>query len=98
MRVPELRERYLDYIKEMSERWLDWERFSELAEYYQSSIKDIIAVDNHKHFSTEEFTTALTVDDDYIYSRPGSPPGISLKSYVEQRREFLLSYINLETH
>jgi hypothetical protein len=76
--VPALRERYLDYVHDIAERWMDWKTLGPLAERYQALIADAVAADTRKLYGTEEFTTALN----------GS--GDSLKAFLDLRRAYLL--------
>lgn len=89
--VPELKARYLGYVRDVAERWLDWKNLGPLAHSYQSAIAADIAADHRKLFSTEAFTRAVT-DDDAVEEEGGpiAPPTLGLKSFAEQRRAYLL--------
>jgi hypothetical protein len=76
--VPALRARYLSYVREIADRWLDWKMLGPLARSYQAVIADEVKLDTRKLYSTEAFETGLEGGDD------------SLRRFVEQRREFLL--------
>jgi hypothetical protein len=76
--VPALRARYLSYVREIADRWLDWNKLGPLARSYQAVIADEVKRDTRKLYSTEAFETGLEGGDD------------SLRRFVEQRREFLL--------
>jgi CheY-like chemotaxis protein len=73
--VPELRERYLDYVREIAEQWLDWDRLGPMVAQHQSLISADVAADTRKLYSTQAFTDSVA----------------SLRAFVQQRREFLLS-------
>jgi CotH kinase protein len=76
--VPALRARYLGYVRDIAQRWLDWNKLEPLVKQYQSVIADEVKVDTRKLYSTEDFDAGTFGD------------GNSLRRFVQQRREFLL--------
>ncbi len=79
--VPELRTRYLRYVKDMAERWLDWHKLGPIVEKYRSLIEADVKTDTHKLSSTAAFTTSVYGNCD------GTPPAAStLKGFCDQRR------------
>ncbi|MDX1562304.1 MAG: CotH kinase family protein [Gammaproteobacteria bacterium] len=94
LRVPELREQYLGYIRDIAENWLDWERLLPIAEQHRALIGDVVAADERKLFSTEAFDTGFDGGPQRGYSGAGSAPGSSLKSFVERRQAFLLNWLD----
>jgi hypothetical protein len=76
--VPALRARYLAYVREIAEGWLDWKKLGPLAKSYQAVIADEVRLDTRKLYSTEAFETGLEGGEG------------SLRRFVEARREFLL--------
>jgi len=76
--VPALRARYMGYVRDIAQRWLDWNKLGPLAKSYQAVIADEVKLDTRKLYSTEAFATGLEGGED------------SLRRFVEQRREFLL--------
>ena len=76
--VPALRARYVAYVRDIAERWLDWNRLGPLAKSYQAVIADEVKLDTRKLYSTQAFETGLEGGED------------SLRKFVESRREFLL--------
>ncbi len=87
--VPEYRQKYLGYIRDINNKWMNWERFGALAAKYQAVIADEVRRDERKLSSTESFNASLTVD---VGGGGGmfGPTGTSLKSFVEQRHAFLV--------
>ena len=79
--VPALRERYLAYVRDIADRWMDWKTIGPLAQRYQALIADEVAADTRKLYSTDEFTRAL------------NGTGDSLKAFLDLRRTFLLRSI-----
>jgi hypothetical protein len=76
--VPALRARYMGYVRDIAERWLDWKKLGPLAKSYQALIADEVRLDTRKLYSTEAFETGLEGGEG------------SLRQFVEQRRDFLL--------
>jgi hypothetical protein len=89
--VPALRERYLRYVRDIAETWLDWNKLGPIAERYHALIADDVKVDTRKLDTTEEFAEGLAGE-----AQPAPGPGprgaLSLKSFAEQRRAYLLKY------
>jgi len=88
--VPSLRARYLGYVREIAEKWLDWKTLGPFATEYHSLIAADVKADTRKLDSAEDFDKGLTED---IPGRGGGPGGrgtIGLKNFMEQRRAFLL--------
>jgi spore coat protein CotH len=73
--VPKFRERYLAYVREIAEQWLDWNTMGPLVHEYQSLIEAHVAQDTRKLYSTDSFRGDVA----------------NLRSFVERRRAFLLS-------
>ena len=100
--VPTLRARYLGYVRQMAEEWLDWKKVGPLAEKYQALIAADVKQDTHKLESFEAFTAGVSAvsaaapeaNPEPGPRGPGGPPRgvISLKSFVEQRRAYLLNH------
>jgi hypothetical protein len=89
--VPALKSRYFGHIRAIAERWLDWERLAPLAQQYQALIAADVESDTHKLYSFPAFRKGLTEDVEE-QGRRGPRRSISLKSFVEQRRTFLLNH------
>lgn len=87
--VPELRQRYLLYVKEIAEKWLLWEKIAPISKCYQSLIDEYIRVDNKKLCSYEEFKNAVDGTLTTGGFRGSSAP-ITIKDFVLQRQKYLL--------
>ncbi|MBE0543340.1 MAG: CotH kinase family protein [Verrucomicrobia bacterium] len=91
--VPALRTRYLGYVRDIAETWLDWNRLGPLAKTYQAVIADVVKTDTRKLDSTEAFFNGL---DGAAQAQGGIGPNrgqrSSLKNFAEQRRTFLLNH------
>lgn len=88
--VPELRQKYLGYVRDIAEKWLTWERIGPLATSYQALIAADMKTDVRKLGSTEAFSRGVTVDTQDSFNGPISSPGMSLKTFVAERRAYLL--------
>lgn len=89
--VPSLRTRYLGYVRAITEEWLDWNKLAPLVAQYQALIADDVKASTRNLASVEAFTKGATEDLEEQGFR-GPRQSISLKSFVEQRREFLLNH------
>ena len=89
--VPSLRTRYLGYIRNIAEQWLDWNKLGPLAQQYQALIAADVKTDTRKLDSLDAFTKSATADTESSGFR-GPRRKISLKSFVEQRRAYLLNH------
>ena len=85
--VPALRQRYLAYVGEMADKWLDWDHLGPIVEAYQDLIGEVVARDTRKLDTTEAFTTGVYGPGD------GTPPSAAtIKGFADQRRAALLSH------
>jgi hypothetical protein len=79
--VPALRTRYLGYVREIADKWLDWNTLEPLVRQYQSVIAADVKADTRKLYPTEQFTSGVDQGNS------------SVKSFVDRRRAFLLKTI-----
>ena len=84
--VPALRTKYLAYVGDIAEKWLDWQRLGPLVEGYRALIADDVARDTRKLDTIENFQTG-------ILGAEGAPAaGNTLKGFAELRRAFILAH------
>jgi hypothetical protein len=83
--VPELRQRYLGYVHDIAEKWLDWQVVRPLVHQWQTLIEPDVTVDTRKIYDTDAFYT--DVGDQ---GGAGQASESTLKGFVERRRAFLL--------
>jgi CotH protein len=89
--VPSLRTRYLGYIRDIAEKWLDWNKLAPMAQQYQAVIAADVKTDTRKLYPLDAFAKGITEDVEEQGFR-GPRRNMSLKSFVEQRRTFLLNH------
>ena len=90
--VPTLRTRYLTYMRDIATDWLDWKKIEPIVRSWQALIGPDVKTDGHKLFPYSKFCATLTTDDENPGMRPAGGPGLSLKSFFEKRRAYLLNY------
>jgi hypothetical protein len=74
--VPTWRAKYLEYCRDIAERWLDWDVLGRSASQYHQLIAPIVRTDSRKLVSTEQFEGSLE----------------EFRAFVEARRAYVLSY------
>ena len=75
--VPALRAKYLGYVREIADKWLDWQTIEPLARQWRSVIAADVKADTRKLYTFEQFEAGFDRGEE------------SLKSFVERRRAFL---------
>jgi hypothetical protein len=89
--VPSLQKRYLGYVRDMGEKWLAWSKVGPLANQYQSMIEADVRADLHRLYSANAFARGVT-EDLVEQGFRGPRRTTSLKTFVEQRRSYLLAF------
>ena len=77
--VPALRARYLSYVRDIADKWLDWKTLGPIAQKYHGLIAADVKADTRKLYSFEEFQSGVE-----------GPGGI--KTFADRRRAYLLNY------
>jgi hypothetical protein len=85
--VPALREKYLAYVGDIAEKWLDWNRLGPLVEKYKALIGPDVERDTRKHETMEAFLNGI-----YGPSDATPPPATTIKGFADQRRAALLAH------
>jgi hypothetical protein len=85
--VPALRTRYLQYVRDIAETWLDWNKLGPVAREFHELIAADVTADTRKLESTEAFNNGLE-------GGAGVPNRgrLSLKDFADQRRAYLLNH------
>jgi len=86
--APGVRARYLKYVRDIAETWLDWNKLGPLARECQALIAADVKTDTHRIDPLAAFTNGLESDTTEGGFRGGRT--ISLKGFAEQRRAYLL--------
>jgi hypothetical protein len=81
--VPELRARYLSYVRDIAENWLDWEKSAPRILRYQALVEEVVKEDTRKLDSTEAFYAA--------FDNGGADEERTLRGFFERRQAFLLA-------
>lgn len=84
--IPSLRQKYLQYVREIAEVSLDWENVEPIVARHKQLIEEVVATDTRKTDTLEAFQEATSLKD----ADPAG--GRSLRSFFDQRREYLLEY------
>lgn len=87
--VPSLRTRYLGYVRDIAEQWLDWNKLGPVAQRYHALIAADVKADTRKLDSYEAFQQGLAGEGE-AQGLQGPRQRMSLKRFAEERREFLL--------
>ncbi|MGY8696271.1 MAG: CotH kinase family protein, partial [Verrucomicrobiia bacterium] len=82
--VPELRARYLSYVRDIAENWLDWDKSGPRILRYQALIEEDMKSDTRKLDTIEAFYAGI--DSGQRAEEP------SLRNFFEKRRAFLLEH------
>jgi len=77
--VPELREKYMGYVRDIATKWLDWRTLGPVVEGYKTLIEADVKTDTKRLETYEAFVQDTTGTSN------------SLKTFAAARREYLLS-------
>jgi spore coat protein CotH len=75
--VPALRTRYLSYVREIADKWLDWKTLGPTAQKYHDLIAEDVRVDTRKIYDNAGFDKGVE----------------SIKAFADARREYLLKTV-----
>jgi spore coat protein CotH len=92
--VPVWRTRYLGYVRDLAEKWLDWDRLGPMAEQYHALIAADVQADTRKLYSFEAFQDSIT--NGASKTEAAGDRTVSLKDFAEKRRAFLLNHAALK--
>ena len=97
--VPALRAKYLGYVRQVAEKWLDWEKLGPIATEYHELIAADVKKDTRKLESYEDFEKSLMENTGGRGPGGGGPGGfgggretIGIKVFADQRRAYLMNY------
>lgn len=89
--VPALEARYLSYLRDIAEKWMDWNRIGPVATQFHNLIAADARSDTRKLESTEAFAASLDGDLGY------AGIDMSLRAFFDQRRAYLLNHPKVKT-
>lgn len=81
--IPELRDRYMAYVKQIAEQSLDWQQLRPTVQAYRELVDPVIKIDTRKLDTYEGFLAATETSD-----KVGEQ--MSLQKFAKERREYLL--------
>jgi len=85
--APEYRTRYLRYMADIADKWLDWNRLGPIVAKYEALIGPEMALDTRKPAPLEAFTAGIHGP------RDGTPPAAStIRGFADLRRSALLAH------
>lgn len=88
--VPTLRAKYLSHVKTIAEDWLNWDNLQPTVNQYVALIDNEIKADTKKLTSYEAFQR--TVSSELPTAEAAGRPQMSLRTFADQRRRFLLNH------
>jgi hypothetical protein len=95
--VPALRTRYLGYVREIADRWLDWKKLGPVATHYEALIEDLVKADTRKLSSFRDFQAGIREKNPAAGEAARVHP-MSLQKFAEQRRAYLLEWGKASAH
>lgn len=91
--VPAFKERYLGYVHDIAEHWLDWKKLGPAAKQFHDMVADEVQKETHKANSYEHFIQDF--DQDTTEGPRDGDAAASLKSFAIERRKYLLKDENV---
>ena len=76
--VPALRQKYLEYVRDIATKWLDWSAIQPMLKSAHDLIAAEVRQDTRKLYDTPGFEAGI------------APTGNPLKTFIDDRRAFLL--------
>lgn len=91
LKVPALRTRYLERVRDIATKWLDWQKLGPLAQGLHETIAAEVKIDTRKLSSTEAFERSIG-NGGGTAAVGGRDSTMTLKQFIEERRRFLLNH------
>ena len=79
--VPALRAKYLGYVRDIADKWLDWRTLEPMVRRYQALIAESVKADTKKLYSFEAFQSNVATGDESLQGLRRTPPGISAQDH-----------------
>ena len=64
--MPALRAKYLGYVRDIAEKWLDWRTLEPMVRRYQALIAETVKADTKKLYSFEAFQSSVATGDESL--------------------------------
>jgi hypothetical protein len=90
--VPRLRAIYLDHVRTLAQKDLDWKNLQPVVSQYRALIEKEVAADTRKLSSLAEFQSAVADSVPSGSSASGRQADMGLRAFAEKRRAYLLKY------
>lgn len=90
LQIPELRKKYLEYVRAIAEKDLDWKTLGPVVQQFAALIDKEVAADTRKLASYAAFQQ--TVAEKPVPNAESRGHGMNLKAFADERRTFLLGY------
>lgn len=99
LKVPSLRKQYLENIRKIADESLNWDSLGIVVESYRELIDNEVKADTKKLSTYEDFvhaTSTKTSESVNVEQDPRGPrgPALSLREFADQRRAYLLKYVD----
>jgi spore coat protein CotH len=100
LNVPSLRKQYLENIRTIANESLNWDSLGNVVESYRELIDNEVKADTKKLSSYEDFVHATSTKPSESANvtkgsnGPRGGPALSLKEFADQRRAYLLKYVD----
>ncbi len=91
LEVPSLRVRYLEHVRTLASKWLDWKTLGPRVAELSALIRRDVELDTRRLSTFEEFEAAVS---DVVVTGAAATPGRhpSLRTFADARRAFLLAW------
>lgn len=89
LQVPELRRRYLRYVAQIAREDLDWNQLGAIVSEVRTRIEPLVQLDSRKLSSFADFQSTT---QDAAVTAGERRPIMTLRSFAEERRKYLLAH------
>jgi hypothetical protein len=90
--VPSLKARYLDHVRTIADKWLDWKTLGPIVAEYRALIEQEVEADTRKLTSTDAFAKVTSGEVPRASESPArGRPAMSLREFTQKRRDYLLN-------
>jgi hypothetical protein len=86
LKVPSLKTKYLQYVYDVADKGLDWQKLGPVVEGHRERAGDLVKIDSRKLSSNEAYEAGTTSQS------LGSGREMSLRQFADQRRKFLMNH------